>query len=587
MFAVIGNFQNLTMAPIQVTGTGVKKGFLESVSESWDAQMFSGNSTSKQNNLHDGFADYIQEIKETTGEDLELYNPYMSGWEKFAVEDIIGHGISMLGFGDPVERYKKREADMAARNQEFVSRFYKKVDKLREKYPDMPYKSFDDIQQGILKKAEALRQRSEDGRLDNHLGAFVGTAAAAMTDPVNVTATLLTGGWAAGTSKTLLGALGRTALIEGTVNMAAEAAIQPDVYQYHQELGDDYTAGDAAAAVAMAGAAGGLISAAAKAGGGIFKKLLSRYHELKAKGVKFKPLEEDAAALAAQKVELDDFVARTNPFGDSEIADIFNTEALLKEQRQLSGAYDLVAKEPHGPVDDPLIRIQPEDMEGVVIERGEWKPISGGNAKAGYGLVKFIWKHGPLGKDEIPIMKDDVVSFPRIMREYEALTLDRYGDNRMWSVKRADGVQIIYADKRLADGEKHMVTIHAVNPARPVRHELTDVYSPKKKHPVPDVSFQDPRQDTAQGTFGRPLREDAVPENISPEMQDVNIADKPAYPTAQDLQKVLEAEDVRIPGAEIDGQVEMVSAREVLEKIKQEDSWIDEIASCIAEFGKR
>lgn len=99
-----------------------------------------------------------------------------------------------------------------------------------------------------------------DGRAASGWGEFLGTTAALMTDPVNITATVMTAGIGETATLTLSAAAGasaragaaafarglaRTALYEGVSNAASEALIQPSVYQYKQELGFDYAAGDA------------------------------------------------------------------------------------------------------------------------------------------------------------------------------------------------------------------------------------------------------------------------------------------------------------------------------------------------------
>ena len=48
----------------------------------------------------------------------------------------------------------------------------------------------------------------------------------------------------------------RTALVEGGINMASEALIQPFVYRYKQTLGSPYSVGEAVKNVAAAGAGG-------------------------------------------------------------------------------------------------------------------------------------------------------------------------------------------------------------------------------------------------------------------------------------------------------------------------------------------
>lgn len=605
MFAAPDDFKNVDVAPISPSGKLLDKGFRESFADAWNYQRFSGNSSSKQDNLHEEYEAYIDEIRQKTGEELE--NPYRSGWGEYLVEDIVKGGLYDLVHipGTSRENAPYSQQSKAARDERNLKNFYTKLDKIREKHPEIPYKSFNDIQQNIQNKAQEWREKLASGRQDNDIAAFMGTMSAAMTDPVNATATLLTAPITGGAGGTLMQAIGRTAIVEGGINTLTEAMIQPDVYQYNKELGNNYTAKDAVLSVAMAGAGGALFSSAAVAGGSILRKSIGKYKELKAKGYKFKPLEDEAADIVSDRLQLQDFLDESNPFGSSEVSEIFHEENLLREMDRLrqaqemadlARAYDQVAADPLGNPLDPLIQIAPEDMENVWIERGKWKKIDGSDAKSGYGLIKFIFKHGPDSDTKIPVMKDDVVRFPEIIRKYQPLSADKYGENRIWSVKRQDGVQVIYADKRLNDGNKHLVTIHTVDPDWQKTSLFADIYSPeitpkeissKKKPPIPDAGFYDPRQDTASGTFSRPRREEAISDNITPELKIVKEGDEIRYPKTEELSQLLAEKDALLPLDEVNGELRHVSARQVVEEIKKEDSWIDEINSCIVEFGKK
>lgn len=65
------------------------------------------------------------------------------------------------------------------------------------------------------------------------------------------------------------------------------------------------------------------------------------------------------------------------------------------ERADVARAYDLVREQPQGDAFDPLVLIRPEDIEAVAIARGGWKGIGDVEVKGqGFGLAKFIWRHG-------------------------------------------------------------------------------------------------------------------------------------------------------------------------------------------------
>lgn len=609
MYVGAGDIQNRDVNPINISEDSFSKTAMESFTDAWDFQRFSGNSSSKQDNLHNEFETYIEEIQQKTGEKLD--NPYRSGWGEFLVEDVVkGFSYELAHIpGTSYDDAPWSDKSRKTREEQNLKEFYQKVDKLRQKNPEMPYKSFEDIQNNILKKAEDWRQKQASGREENGLAAFAGTAAAAMTDPINATVTLLTAPITGGAAETVLKAIGKTAVIEGGINMATEAAIQPSVYQYHQELGDDYSVSDAAAAVGMAGAGGAVLSSALVGAGSLLKRSLARFNELKAKGYKFTPLEQEAADFIEDKIAFDDFMYQNSPYGKGELQDILNeynlkmeADRLLQAQEmvQLAKAYDDVRLTPSGPADDPLIHIQPEDMKGVVIERGEYKPVTGGDSKSGYGLVKFIFKHGEESSEKIPVMKDDIVSFPRIMREYEPMRTNLYNNNRTWSVRRPDGAQVVYSARQFAEKNyETIVTIHTIDPEAKEKSVWEGIFSPKRQIKKEVAGNETAHtKDTAQKAYYHTNESSAdasIPKsrfqdggynanNITSELKVVKKGDEIRYPTADEILRLLEKEDTLLPLSEVDGELKTVSARETLANIQKEDKWIDEITECIVEF---
>jgi hypothetical protein len=101
------------------------------------------------------------------------------------------------------------------------------------------------------------------------------------------------------------------------------------------------------------------------------------------------------------------------------------TELLQKqidhEVSQLSDAYDQVNKNPTGKADDPLVMIKPDDIEAVAVARGGWKGFGDIEVKgAGWGIAKFIWRHGKKSKEQkdLQIEKEDVLEFPNVIRDF-------------------------------------------------------------------------------------------------------------------------------------------------------------------------
>jgi len=137
----------------------------------------------------------------------------------------------------------------------------------------------------------------------------------------------------------------------------------------------------------------------------------------------------------------------------------------MRERRFLQQAWDEVHGNPIGPADDPLARLTPDDVQAVLVERG---PVAlgadGVTVRAGgYGIVKFIWKHGPeSAKDPaVQINRDDLAALPYIMRAFEPTLETGRLDRLSWVVDAPDGRRIVYGTSRFEqDGEHHLVTVH-------------------------------------------------------------------------------------------------------------------------------
>lgn len=146
-------------------------------------------------------------------------------------------------------------------------------------------------------------------------------------------------------------------------------------------------------------------------------------------------------------------------------------QALDEEREKLGKAYDQVLSEHAGPADDPLVMIQPKDIDAVAISRGGWDGLGDIEVKgSGYGLVKFIWRHGEASDKPIAlrVSRDDVLAFPEIVRNFEPSRLPDEARGREWRVQRdgPDGTPrtIVYAERKFAGKDvAEMVTIHVQN----------------------------------------------------------------------------------------------------------------------------
>ena len=632
MFVTPKSFVSSQYAPVEVRNQDYEKGFWESAEDAFDYSRYTDLSVSRQNNLHDEYQEVVDTVKRKTG--VQLKNPVRDGYEETAWDfakataSLGGGSRNLLGIFHP--KTKENEQNKG------IEEFYAQVSDLQQEYPDLVVPTFQDIQERIKNNARQKMSAMYDGRAASGWGEFLGTTAALMTDPVNITATVMTAGIGETATLTLSAAAGasaragaaafarglaRTALYEGVSNAASEALIQPSVYQYKQELGFDYAAGDAVKNIAAAGLGGAAFGVAFKTAGSVSARMLSRFRRAKAAGLKFSPRVEAAAEVLDEKLKLDARLEESNPFADTFDGRALHEQKfkaeyyrLLKNEQDAVGrAYDEVKRRPVGDKNDPLVVLKPEDMEEVHIERGEYRP----KTRSGYGLLKIEWKHGENSTDAIPVMRDDIVRFPRIIREYEPIDAPEYGSHRTWSVLRRDGAQVIYADAKFAEDQtRHLVSIYVVDPRTKKGSELAGVLSKKRSPQSRAGDFRSSDPDTAGRTFGRPARSESVSNIISPAKEKVNIStDKmpsgsqnvmpdhaePAAPepkeatgrlqaddnmVADELNRRLLTEDVEIPVREVDGRVETRSAREMLAEADNYGNYVEEIKSCITEFFK-
>jgi hypothetical protein len=186
-------------------------------------------------------------------------------------------------------------------------------------------------------------------------------------------------------------------------------------------------------------------------------------------------------------------------------------QRVAQEKQNIAQAWDEVRQNPTGPVRDPLIEITPEDIEGTIIARGAFKDINEVEfSKAGWGLVKVIWRHGPESKTEKPelqVQKDDLTALPDVIRRYEPVATAN-GKGRNWVVDR-NGRTVVYADRLFeGDTKRHVVTAYVQATKDPSKALPLSRERPAAVGSSSEVSS--PIQDTAQDAFssrgeGQPL----------------------------------------------------------------------------------
>lgn len=568
-----------------------RKDFAESFLDEWHFQTYTGNSYSRTDNLHDEFEKDIEEIEKITGEKLK--NPYNSAFKEFFVEDV-GMGIVNQFTKNPFNPKSSRfhPENVAKREQEKLNNYYKKANELKAKYPELKIRDIETIKADIAAQAMEYYNKVNDGRENNGWGSFLGSAAGSIIDPINLAVSLISGG--GGSAKdTVLKSLSKTALGEFVANAAAEIGIQTAAYKYKKELGVPTSVEEAALNVAAAGVGGAVLGVAGKGIHLTSKEVLSRYKKAVNKGIKFDGATKEAAERLEQQIEFDDWVDETNPFS----SDIQGTEIhkqnvlnemlrMTEEQDTLSKAYDSVLQTREGDAMEELAQITNVDMEKIWVNRGGFKSINEVKG-SGFGMVKFIFRHGEKSNDAVKITKEDVVNFPDVIKNNKPRIEDQYGTNRIWSVKRSDGKQIIYADRVFVeDGKRHLVTINVLtNEKHPLYGKFSEKYDDAGK---PTVHTKD----TAQEPFFRTDESSAEASAPKSRFQGGGVISDNIIST-DDL-KVKDFQDVSIENLENDliqrtdlSPEDMDFNKQALQKMKDEEAWDNEILDCIVEFSKR
>lgn len=596
LFSKKRNTDNIAKQPVDLKNVKpLEKTFSESFADHWHFQTYTANSYSRIDNLHDEFEKEIDNIKNITG--VELDNPYHSAFGEFFIEDVAKGTWHQLT-DNPFKRNKNKwwsKEQQAIREREKVSKFYEKANKLKEKFPELTFRDENTIHDDIKKQAVEYYNAVNNGREDNWIGAFLGSAAGAVVDPINATLSAVTGGSSGAAKATVGKTLAKTAAWEFVANAGIEAIIQPNVYEYKKELNLPYSKTEAALNVIAAGAGGAILGTAMKGAHLTGKQMLNKFRKAQKAGVEFDGDVKAAADLLEKQVEFDDWSKQTNPLGEDLEAKTIHEENLVNEMQRLKTeltdmdiGYENVLENYKGEADEVLAHITPEDMEDVWVNRGGFSGKN--NVKgSGHGMVKFIFKHGEGSKDIAhALSKEDIVSFPKIIRKYKPLPETEYTGHRVWSVKNKEGKQIIYSDAVFVeDGQRHLVTIHELYEKN---HKLKGKFSEERANVAGHEAVH--TKDTAQeGSY--PASESSV-NTSAPKSRFQGGGDIYDNIISQEQVKVKDYQDLKIDDLEknIDERTdwtpeEKTESKAMLDSLRQQDNWDNEILDCIVEFTKK
>jgi len=427
----------------------------------------------------------------------------------------------------------------------------------RAAHPDLP--DPDSFDADIRREVEDIRsERARAGEvptLGGTLGDLAGTMAAVMVDPINIA----TMAWGAPAAAGIL----RTAMIEAGIAAASEAGIQAMVAPQKKELGIEVSLGESATNVALAAAGGGVLGGGIKALAKGARALMGRaerlpLHVRDASRVvqhQEKTLEEiDRLARGlgidrhtASRVHRELLPETLRAVRSGEIVDV---ERMVREREDLRRAYRRVMQEPSGPADDPLVNIRPEDIEETIIARGGFKGLGDVRVKgAGWGLVKFIWRHGEKSPKAATkqVTLDDVLRFPEVIRTRAPRVR---GQQREWVVERADGERVVYVDSPVSGRTgRRVVTIHVLDD--PGAKEI----SPIRPVGSPGRAFAGPSGDTAAPPYDQrttqpresPGSRGAAPVDRRTGRLDTTRASEPTMGTAGAAVKTSADRPVRAP----------------------------------------
>lgn len=156
---------------------------------------------------------------------------------------------------------------------------------------------------------------------------------------------------------------------------------------------------------------------------------------------------------------------------DGRAVDVADT---LRESEALSNLYDHVLFNPEFSADpyNPQVRLAYSrladelgvNLGDVFVDSGSGVRMGNGSVKvkSNLGMIKFIWKHGEKSEKAFQVTKEDIVAFPRVLREYMPHFQEKQ-QSYAWVVRREDGELVRYTVRRFKeDGVSHLVTVHVL-----------------------------------------------------------------------------------------------------------------------------
>lgn len=174
--------------------------------------------------------------------------------------------------------------------------------------------------------------------------------------------------------------------------------------------------------------------------------------------------------LRGESVNVSDMPAgKFDPVPERFVEAAKRADVLALEAAAVAKAYDIVLERPLGPVNDPLVRLQPEDIGDVLVARGPAVLKNGEIAVEGkgFGLVKFIFRHGEKSTKapELRLAKEDVTALPKVLREYEPTQISADGMKREYRVKLPHPEygerSVVFAITRFGEqGDQHVVSAY-------------------------------------------------------------------------------------------------------------------------------
>jgi len=239
--------------------------------------------------------------------------------------------------------------------------------------------------------------------------------------------------------------------------------------------------------------------------------------------------------------------------------------------------------------------IKPEDIENVAIARGGWKGFGVIEFKgAGWGIAKFIWRHGKKIKkqNEFQVAKEDVLEFPNVIRDFnpsrEANPDGSKG--REWRVN-INGRTIVYADNLLnGRDDRHLVTIHVQNPKKLGHdHPLSEkrVDAPASSGKRLEAHTGDTQSEFLQQTGHEPSAKDSLVSNSNKARK----TDAPEITEARDsLHNIDDSRQFEIEHE--DGTISSGSAEELMARADEDMAFAEQseaattsAISCFLKFG--